>query len=85
MTTPGPFALRSQRLGYLPIVNSFLARMGRLMPGARGDRSDQRVGVFGQPGPEIGVVRVGRGGEGSGVFTDPPDVFVLSDILFLHH
>lgn len=28
MTTPEPFALRSQRLGCLPIVNVFLARMG---------------------------------------------------------
>ncbi len=28
MTTPEPFALRSQRLGCLPIVNFFLARMG---------------------------------------------------------
>lgn len=28
MTTPAPFALRSQRLGCLPIVNFFLARIG---------------------------------------------------------
>jgi hypothetical protein len=28
MTTPAPLALRSQRLGCLPIVNFFLARIG---------------------------------------------------------
>ncbi len=28
MTTPAPFALRSQRLGCLPIVNFFLTRIG---------------------------------------------------------
>ena len=28
MNTPEPFTLRSQRLGALPIVNSFLTRMG---------------------------------------------------------
>jgi hypothetical protein len=28
MTTPEPFALRSQRLGCLPVVNFFLARIG---------------------------------------------------------